>query len=209
MIIEGIITTTNLDGSVNIAPMGPIVGTDMTRLTLRPYQTATTFRNCVRTRAGIFHVTDDVELLARAAVDRWEAMPALVPAERVDGWILADCCRWFAFEIRTIDASEPRARLEAEVVDTGWIGDFLGFNRAKHAVVEAAILATRTSLLPAEEIRADMRRLAPLVDKTGGPAERRAFAFLADHIALAIAQASSPSPSAEAATTGRGTPTTS
>jgi hypothetical protein len=197
MILEGIITTTNLDGSVNIAPMGPIVDADMTRLTLRPYQTATTFQNLVRTRQGVFHVTDDVELLARAAVDQLETLPPLVRAGRVDGWILADACRWFAFEIRTVQASEPRARLEAEVVDAGRIRDFFGFNRAKHAVVEAAILATRTGFLAAEEMAADMRRLAVAVDKTGGPAERRAFAFLENYIARAMAE-----PAPNAATTG-------
>jgi hypothetical protein len=49
-------------------------------------------------------------------------------------------------------------------------------------VVEAAILATRVAILPPDEIRSDMRRLAVLVEKTGGPAERRAFAFLDAYI---------------------------
>ena len=33
------------------------------------------------------------------------------------------------------------------MVDQGRLRDFFGFNRAKHAVIEAAILATRLSLL--------------------------------------------------------------
>jgi hypothetical protein len=60
----------------------------------------------------------------------------------------------------------------------GRLRDFFGFNRAKHAVVEAAILATRTQILPAAEIEAEYRRLAVLVDKTGGEQEHTAFAFL-------------------------------
>ena len=55
-----------------------------------------------------------------------------------------------------------------------------------HAVLEAAILATRTAFLPADEIREELRRLLPLVEKTGGPAERRAFAFLAAFVERAI-----------------------
>ena len=56
--------------------------------------------------------------------------------------------------------------------------EFFGFNRAKHAVIEAAILATRFHLLPADEIEAEFRKLRVIVDKTGGDAEHEAMAFL-------------------------------
>ena len=71
-----------------------------------------------------------------------------------------------------------RARFDAEVVHAGRLRDFFGFNRAKHAVVEAAILATRTAFLPLEEIEAEYRKLAVLVDKTGGAQEHEAFDLL-------------------------------
>ena len=50
--------------------------------------------------------------------------------------------------MKSIDASGERVNIEAEVVHIGRTRDFFGFNRAKHAVVEAAILATRLHLLP-------------------------------------------------------------
>ena len=49
--------------------------------------------------------------------------------------------------------------------------DFFGFNRAKHAVVEAAILATRLHLLPLAEVAAEFTKLRVIVGKTGGPDE--------------------------------------
>ena len=55
------------------------------------------------------------------------------------------------------------------MVGEGRVRDFFGFNRAQHAVLEAAILATRVGLLPAGEIFAQLERLRPLVAKTGGP----------------------------------------
>jgi len=182
MILEGIVTTMNADGTVNISPMGPIVDAAISRLELRPFQTSTTFQNLRRTRQGVFHVTDDVELLARAAVSRLETPPRMIRSVRVDGWILADACRWHAFEVRELDESTERARLVAEVVDAGRARDFFGFNRAKHAVVEAAILATRVHFLPQEEILADLGRLNVLVEKTGGAQERRAFDFLEGYV---------------------------
>jgi hypothetical protein len=59
---------------------------------------------------------------------------------------------------------------------------FLGFNRAKHAVVEAAILATRIAILPLAEIEAELKKLAVIVAKTGGKQEHAAFELLQEHV---------------------------
>ena len=72
--------------------------------------------------------------------------------------------------------------MSARIVHAGTLRDFFGFNRAKHAVVEAAILATRVHLLPREEIQAELSRLRIPVEKTAGPREREAFALLEHHI---------------------------
>ncbi|MBI1904277.1 MAG: DUF447 family protein [Planctomycetia bacterium] len=186
MILEGIVTTQNADGTVNVSPMGPIVDDEVRRLVLRPFNTSRTCANLKRTREGVFHVTDDVELLAHAAVDDLASPPPLAPAEGVRVFRLADCCRWYAFKVKAIDDRQERVTMTAEVVVSGRIRDFLGFNRARHAVVEAAILATRTAILPAAQIRDELRRLAPLVEKTGGARERRAFEFLQEYIGRAL-----------------------
>jgi hypothetical protein len=182
MILEGIMTTINEDSSVNVAPMGPIVDESMRELLLRPYQTSTTYRNLKRTGQGVFHVTDDVELLAHAAVGQMSSPPPMTRAAAVDGWILDGACRWYALRVRTLDDSQPRTEIVADVVDRGTLREFFGFNRAKHAVLEAAILATRIDFLPHEEIRAEFARLAIPVQKTAGPAERRAFEFLEQYV---------------------------
>jgi hypothetical protein len=184
VILEGLVTTINADGSAHISPMGPLVDESMTTLVLRPYQSSTTFQNLKRIRQGVLHVTDDVELLARAAVNRLDPLPALRRAKTVDGYIIADACRWYEFEVTSIDDSHDRATLTCTVVDRGRGRDFFGFNRAKHAVVEAAILATRLHILPAAEVTAEFRRLRVIVEKTGGPAEDEAMTFLERHAAL-------------------------
>lgn len=182
MILEGIVTTISADGAVNIAPMGPRVEPDMRHLLLRPFRTASTYANLKGHPEGVLHVTDDVLLLARAAVGALEPLPSLQAAAHVKGWVLADACRWYEFRIVSCDESAERASFSAEVVHVGQGRDFFGFNRAKHAVVEAAILATRVALLSAAEIAAEFRRLAVLVDKTGGPREREAFQCLQAYV---------------------------
>jgi hypothetical protein len=104
------------------------------------------------------------------------------PAEKVSGFVLTGACRFYEFEVRHLDASGERMHIEAQVVHAGRLRDFFGLNRAKHAVVEAAILATRLHLIPEEEIRRDFLKLRVLVEKTGGSAEHEAFEFLQKHI---------------------------
>jgi uncharacterized protein len=194
-ILEGIVTTHNADGSVNVSPMGPIVDDSLDRLWLRPFQTSTTYQNLKRHGVGVFHLTDDVELFAQAAVGQPDPLPPLIPATTIEGSIIATACRWFAFEVESLDDSLERTSIVARVIDRGMIREFLGFNRAKHAVIEAAILATRVHFIPADELRNELARLAPLVEKTGAAPEHRAFNFLRDYITRALNQQPPPSSS--------------
>jgi hypothetical protein len=192
VILEGIVTTVAAEGEVNVAPMGPHVpdgaADPLERFVLKPFRSSQTYRNLEARPEGVLHVTDDVLLLAQAAVGRPEPFPPLFRAARVDGHVLRDACRYAEFRVASQEARGERATLEVEVLHIGRLRDFFGFNRAKHAVVEAAILATRTDFLPLDEIEAEYRKLAVLVDKTGGEQEHQAFALLREHVAAARAR---------------------
>src|SRR5690606_12386968 len=176
------VTTQSADGGINVAPMGPIVDAGMTTLVLRPFQTSTTYTKLKLRGEGVLHVTDDVPLLARAATRALAEPPALFPPEQVEGAVLRSTCRWYEFRVIQLDDSQERTRIVAEVVHAGRLRDFFGFNRAKHAVLEGAILATRIHLLPAAQIRAEFERLAVPVEKTAGEAEQAAFALLREYV---------------------------
>ncbi len=60
---------------------------------------------------------------------------------------------------------------------------FLGFNRARHAVLEGAILVTRLHLLGSEEVGRQFRDLSVIVGKTGGPREHEAWRLLEERVA--------------------------
>lgn len=180
MILEGLVTSLNAAGEVNLAPMGPIVDESMSQLVLRPFQTSTTFRNLQQRPCGVFHIVDDVLLIARAALHRLDAVPETFNAEQIDGRVLKDCCRWYEFEVTECDTTSERTRLEARVVHAGRVRDMFGFNRARHAVLEATILATRLHLLSEQEIRSQLAALATPVEKTAGPRERDAFALVCE-----------------------------
>jgi hypothetical protein len=158
--------------------MGVEWGDDV--IVLKPFLETTTFRNISGTRAAVVNLTDDAMLFAQGAISR----PQLpwVPASIVKGAVLEAACSWRELEVLTIDATPPRSKIEARVVHRGVRREFMGFNRAKHAVLEAAILATRTHLIAADQIRDEYARLQVLVDKTAGPREREAMALLTQYV---------------------------
>jgi hypothetical protein len=178
VIIETIVTSMDPDGTVNFAPMGVEWGEET--IVLKPFLETTTFRNVSAGGAAVINLTDDVLLFAQGAISS-PRFPA-VPAVAVRGVVLEAACSWREVEVASIDATPPRSRIETRVVHRGSRREFLGFNRARHAVLEAAILATRTHLLPAEQIRSEFERLQVIVDKTAGPREQEAMALLTEYV---------------------------
>jgi hypothetical protein len=184
MILEGIVTTTDASGGLHLAAMGPEVDEAaarsgrIERMVLKPFATSQTAVHLRRHPEGVFHLTDDVLLLARLVADRLETPPPVRPATAAAGHVLVDACQAYEFVIDSADDSAERLRLEARVVAAHAGRPFIGFNRAAHAVVEAAIVVTRLHLLGPAEVARQLAALAPLVEKTGGAREREAFALL-------------------------------
>ena len=182
MIIETIVTTMSADGIINCAPMGvewdPDTGADA--IVLKPFLDTATYKNVAAARTAVVNLIDDVRIFAQAAISN----PAYdtVPATRVAGAVLVDACSWREVEVRSIDSTPPRSRIETVVVHSGTRREFIGFNRARHAVLETAIYATRVHMLPREFLLGELDRLQVIVDKTAGPREFAAMALLADYI---------------------------
>ncbi|MEX0794065.1 MAG: DUF447 domain-containing protein [Pirellulaceae bacterium] len=181
-VLEGLVTTENEDGSVNLAPMGPVTDDCQTHFLLKPFQTSTTYANLKRTGKAAFHVTDDVAMLAAAAIGRLSACD--VPEMRTEqGYhIVGTACRWYGLEVVDQVIDTERAQFACSVVAIGTLREYFGLNRAKHAVLEAAILATRIRLLPPAEIEEQLSRLRPWVEKTGALVEHQAFEMLTRYV---------------------------
>ena len=183
MILETIVTTLAEDGTVNCAPMG--VEWDESTIVLKPFLDTATYRNVCATGAAVVNLVDDARIFARAAIGN-PRYPT-VPAEVVRGVVLADGCSWREVRARAIDSTPPRSRIETEVVHRGVRREFIGFNRARHAVLEAAIYATRLHLLSPAFVESELARLQVIVDKTAGADEIEAMALLTGHVRAALA----------------------
>jgi len=180
VIIETIVTTLDASGAVNIAPMGVEWDGGDSPPVLKPFLETTTYRNVVATGAAVVNLIDDVGLFARAAISNPDH--PVVPAVAVKGVVLRDACSWRELTVRSVDSTPPRSRIETTVAHRGVRREFIGSNRARHAVLEAAIYATRVHLLARDFLEGELARLQVIVDKTAGPVEHEAMALLTDYI---------------------------
>jgi hypothetical protein len=182
VIVETVVTTINPDGSVNCGAMGVEWGEE--RIVIKPFRGTRTLRNLRAAGAAVVNLTDDILLFSQAALG--DPQPPTRPAVSVEGAVLADACSWREVRVEAIDDGAQRASVTTVVVGGGTGREFLGLNRARHAVLEASILASRVRLLEADDIRAELSRLQPLVDKTAGPREREAMAYVTERLRAAV-----------------------
>lgn len=184
MVIETVLTTIDEAGDVNFAAMGVGWGDEI--ITIRPFTSTRTYRNLTAVGEAVVNVTDNVSILARCALsgEQFE----VVPAQHVRGFVLKETCYWREVVVKeTGPRGEPgvnrRVSFVTRVVGGGEVRPFRGFCRAKHAIIEASILASRLHLLPVEEVLSELDKLETLVKKTGGAEEREAMRFIRTHVA--------------------------
>lgn len=178
MIIETIVTTVNEQGEANFAPMGVSIGNG--EVLIRPYKESATYRNLLAIRAAVVNLTDNVRLFAECAVSSPQC-PSF-PADGVRGLVLKDACTYYECSVVEADTGHERAHFRCEIVKKGVLREFVGFNRAKNAIIEAAILATRVRFLGVEKILQEYRRFSEIVKKTGGEEEHSAMQYLQDYV---------------------------
>ena len=182
-LIETVVTTTGTDGVVNCAAIGVRWGEE--ELVFWPFDATRTLRNLRVHGEAVVHLTDDVLLFVEAALGH--PLPAMRPATAIDCCVIADANSWREVVVTEITPSSdelPRSRVRARVVASGTgPRQPLGLCRARHAAVEASILASRLQWLGAEHVSAELARLQELVDKTAGPRERAAMDFVRRYVA--------------------------
>lgn len=182
-LIETVVTTTGRDGVVNCAAMGVRWGEE--ELVFWPFDATRTLKNLRFRGEAVVHLTDDVLLFVQAALG--DPHPPMRPAGAVAGSVIEDVTSWREVVVSEIAPSgdgTARSRVRARVVGGGTgTREALGLCRARHAAVEASILASRLRWLGGERVQADLVGLQELVDKTGGRRERAAMEYVRQYVA--------------------------
>ena len=95
---------------------------------------------------------------------------------------MEDTLAHLEIEIDHIEKDDIRPRFFCTIKNHENHQPFKGFNRAKSAVLETAILTSRLHMLSKEKIDAELEYLTIAIDKTAGPQELEAWGWLKDKI---------------------------
>jgi hypothetical protein len=178
MIRECIVTTISASGAVHIAPFGIIA--DDEGWIVAPFHPSATIDNLRAVPFCVANYTDDVRIFAGCLTARrdWPAVASdVVPVPR-----LAAALAHAELAVDRVTEDAQRPRFHCRVVHRAAHAPFEGLNRAKAAVVEAAILVSRLDFLPRDKVEQEMSHLATAVSKTAGPAEQEAWDWLAARV---------------------------
>jgi hypothetical protein len=178
MIRETIVTTVAADGRVHIAPLGLIAEGES--WVIAPFRPSTTLDNLTAVPFATASHTDDVRVFAGCLTGRHE-WPT-VPAEEVPVPRLAGALSHIELAVTDVRHDAERPRFVCRVLREVAHAPFQGFNRAQAAMIEAAILVSRLTMLPREKIDRELAYLQIAVDKTAGPREREAWDWLMEKV---------------------------
>ncbi|TJW33498.1 MAG: DUF447 family protein, partial [Mesorhizobium sp.] len=171
---ESIITTVNKTGNVHIAPIGIIAEND--GWIIAPFRPSVTLDNLAEVPFAIANYTDDVRIFAGCLTGRkdWPTVPVDgFPVPRLEAALAHS-----VLEVETVDDNGVRPRHFCRVVQEETHAPFTGFNRAKAAVLELAILVSRLGMLPRDKIEAEIAYLSIAIEKTAGEGEKEAWGWL-------------------------------
>lgn len=177
-ILETIVATKNADGSFHVRPYGlHRAGGEWMFLPFRP---SPAIDNVQRHPFLTVSAPSDVRVIAGFLTGREDW--AMLPADRIDGVRLADTTGHMELEAVAFEDHEVRPRFRCRVVHEVAHRPVVGFNRAQAAVLEAAILSTRLSMLTREKVESEMAYLAIAVEKCAGPQEAEAWGWIRQRI---------------------------
>lgn len=178
LIREAIVTTVDTEGRVQIAPLGLV--DEAGHIVIAPFLPSTTADNLRQVAFAVANYTDDARLFAGCLTGRrdWPVVSSReVPVPR-----LRDALCHAELEVMRIDEDELRPRFHCRVVHEVVHRPFRGMNRARAAVIEAAILVSRLRMLPRDKIEQEIAYLEIAVAKTAGPEEREAWDWLMERV---------------------------
>jgi hypothetical protein len=171
---ETIITTADKSGKVHIAPLGIIAEKD--GWVIAPFRPSVTLDNLAEVPFAVANYTDDVRIFAGCLTGRrdWPTVPVEgFPVPRI-----AAALAHSVLQVKSISDDSTRPRHFCLVVQEETHAPFTGFNRARAAVLELAILVSRLNMLPREKIDAEIAYLSIAMEKTAGPDEKEAWGWL-------------------------------
>ena len=182
LIRETIVTTVSAQGRVHIAPLGVIAeGEDWI---IAPFRPSTTLDNLTAVPRAVLNHVDDVRIFAGCLTERRD-WPLVADGNGPPR--LAACLAHEELTVAHVEEHPQRPRFRCRVTKRVTHGAFAGDNRARAAVIEACILASRLPMLARDKIDSEMAYLEMAIAKTAGPREQEAWGWIREKIEAFLA----------------------
>jgi len=184
LIIETVVSTIDRENMPNFAPMGITCNAQL--VVIRPFVSSKTYQNLKDRGEAVINITDNVLIIAKTAIGDKNVRHR--PDSFTACHLLEDACRFISCVAEKIEEQGERAVFSCRILGRSRLRDFCGFNRAKHAVIEASIMATRLHLYPRELVGRKLDEYRMLVQKTGSSQEEEALQLLDNYIQRKLQQ---------------------
>ena len=176
---ETIVTTKNEDNTIKVSPLGIYINND--ELRIKPFSPSASLDNILRNRSGVINYTDDVRIFASCVIKK-KINIEFIEAVKVDCSFLKNAISHTEFVIDKVVESDTRPTIICKPVHEETHNFFYGFNRAKSAVIELCILASRLGIIDDKKIQREIEYLKIAISKTAGKNEIEAWHWLLDYI---------------------------
>ena len=178
LIHECVVTTLTADGAPHLAPLGLIENGP--HLTIAPFRPSATLTHLMQTPKATASFTDDTKIFAKLVTgDRF------FPLTEIENWPvprLASALSHAELSVIRVEENDTRPQFICRIERIQNHQPFLGMNRARAAIIEAAILSTRLERISREKIENELAYLRIAIDKTAGPTEIEAWTILMEKI---------------------------
>tara|TARA_B100001173_G_C15997351_1_gene551759 strand:+ start:916 stop:1485 length:570 start_codon:yes stop_codon:yes gene_type:complete len=176
---ETIVTTKNIDNSIKISPLGIYIDENILRI--KPFKPSISLDNILRNKSGVINYVDDVRVFASCIVKN-DIKIELTKVDKIDCSRIKSAVSHTEFIIDHVKDDNLRPTIICKPVNEEIHRMYYGLNRAKSAVLELCILASRLGIIDDEKIKNEIKYLNIAIEKTAGRNELEAWKWLNDYI---------------------------
>ena len=168
MILETIISTISEKKILNISPFG--IKKIEEYLLISPYLPSTTHNNLLSNKCASISYTDNANIFVECILKKTEKLK-ITKCSFIDSFFLSDSLKHEEVKVVKYLKDEVRPTFKCKIIHSEKHGSFISINRARNAIIEACILATRTKFLPKKKILNELDYLENALYKTSGKEE--------------------------------------
>ena len=176
---ETLVTTKNADESIKVSPLGVYV--DDKILKLKPFKPSKSLENILRNESGVINYVDDVRIFASCITNK-EIQINFKKVSKIDCSRIEKAISHTEFIVKDIKDDSQRPTIICKPINEETHKMFYGFNRAKSAIIELCILASRLGIIEDSKIKKEISYLKIAIEKTAGENELEAWNWLIEYI---------------------------